>query len=122
MKRLIAALLPTLMLGLSPAFAGDYATQRESSAQSQQTAEQQQLPADADKAQPGQNNAKKHPPTAVMDRAMPAEKAKDDTATKGKHPPASVMGRATPDLKSPNSKSDDSQPSSDSTSTPGTSK
>jgi len=112
MKRLIKAILPTLVLGLAwPTMAAEYGTQQQPSAQ----ADQQQLPADASNAQAGQDSAKKHPPTSVMDRATPAEKASDNAGTKGKHPPAKVMGRATPDLKSPSSAASDSQSSSEST-------
>ncbi len=119
MKRLIAAVLPTLMIGFAlPALAADSAMQQQPSAQTEQRQSgQRQLPADADKTQSAQSDAKKkHPPTSVMDRATPTEKASDDAGTKGKHPPTKVMGRATPDLKSPDSTSNGSQHSSESTS------
>jgi hypothetical protein len=113
MKRLMRAVLPTLLMGLAlPAIAGDAGSRQQSTAQAQEQAYQQQLPSDSKNAQTGQNDAKKHPPTAVMDRATPAEKSRDDAATKGKHPPTSVMERATPDMKSPDSSSDTQSQSS----------
>jgi hypothetical protein len=50
----------------------------------------------ADKSQVDQKKVKKHPPTAVMDRATP-EKSPSETGT----PATSAMDRATPDQKSP---------------------
>ena len=54
-------------------------------------------------SQSDQNKASKHPPTAVMDRAMPPEKSTDEGRDAGKHPPSQVMERAVPEQKSPNS-------------------
>ena len=47
-------------------------------------------------------NAKKHPPTARMDRATPPEKASGADST-SMHPPTNRMDRATPAEKSPGS-------------------
>ena len=60
-------------------------------------------PSQADKSPADQNKAKKHPPTAVMDRATPAEKSTSEAVTPSRHPPTSVMDRVTPDQKSPES-------------------
>ena len=54
-------------------------------------------------SQSDQNKASKHPPTAVMDRAMPPEKSTDEGRDAGKHPPSRVMERAVPEQKSPSS-------------------
>jgi len=48
-------------------------------------------------------NAKKHPPTARMDRATPPEKASPDADSTSMHPPTGRMERATPAEKSPDS-------------------
>jgi len=48
-----------------------------------------------------QTNAKEHPPTAAMDRAMPSEKATDGNQPAGKHPPSRAMESALPDQQSP---------------------
>ena len=59
----------------------------------------------ADQRTPSQTHNKpgKHPPTAVMDRAMPSEKSAEQGGEAGKHPPSRVMERAVPEQKSPNS-------------------
>ena len=54
-------------------------------------------------SQSDQDKASKHPPTAVMDRAMPPEKSTDEGRDAGKHPPSRVMERAVPEQKSPSS-------------------
>lgn len=53
-----------------------------------------------DKTQADQKKTKKHPPTAVMDRATPPEKSPTDKESTAKHPPTTAMERATPDQKS----------------------
>lgn len=55
------------------------------------------------KGQGDQAQAKKHPPTAVMDKATSPEKSTSETGAPPKHPPATVMDRATPEQKSPGS-------------------
>jgi hypothetical protein len=126
MTRSFAAALTALTFGLSlPAWAQDAyrpAQTPDRSAQSQP--EQKRLPAakedassntgqaqgaaiseptpdSAAKSQADQEQAKKHPPTAVMDQATPAEKSTSETGAAPKHPPTSVMERATPAQKSP---------------------
>ena len=61
-------------------------------------ADQKAVEGQADQAQ-----AKKHPPTAVMDKATSPEKSTSETGAPPKHPPATVMDRATPEQKSPGS-------------------
>jgi len=103
------------MFGLIlPASAADPTAPEQSAAQvDQPQATQNQIPADADKGQTGQENAKKHPPTSVMDRAAPTDKATGESPNKGERGPTSVMERATPDLKSPGSTTKESQGSTE---------
>ena len=53
--------------------------------------------------QSAQTQAKKHPPTAIMDQATPPDKTTTGKADSAKHPPTSLMDRAAPDEKSPDS-------------------
>jgi hypothetical protein len=46
------------------------------------------------------NTTKKHPPTAIMDHAMPAQNTPAEQSTR-KHPPTSVMDSVTPKEQSP---------------------
>jgi hypothetical protein len=132
MTRSFAAALTALTFGLSlPAWAQDAyrpAQPPKQSAQSQP--EQKRLPAakeeketssstgqaqgaaiseptpdSAAKGQADQEQAKKHPPTAVMDQATPPEKSTSEAGATPKHPATSVMERATPEQKSPKEKS-----------------
>ena len=81
---------------------------------SQSNADEDQLPATKDEKSigtddsSGTKNAKKHPPTAVMDRATPSEKTPDEQSAR-KHPPTSVMNRETPEQKSPGTPANESE-------------
>ena len=61
----------------------------------------QSVPPTNDQSAPTQ--AKKHPPTAIMDQATPPDKTTTGKADSAKHPPTSLMDRAAPDEKSPDS-------------------
>jgi len=54
-------------------------------------------------SQSDQSKSGEHPPTAAMDRAMPAEKSTEEGASGGKHPPSRAMEQALPDQKAPGS-------------------
>jgi hypothetical protein len=120
----LATVLPALMLGLAfPASAAnsvdqaapgatmtgqpDQTSQSPSAISQDSTSVEKSAP--KDQADKRQAKAKKHPPTAVMDRATPAEKSASDAATSGTHGPTSVMDRATPEQKSPEATSSASQ-------------
>ena len=60
--------------------------------------------------EPTSRNAKKHPPTARMDRATPPEKATPDADSSSMHPPTGRMDRATPAEKSPDSATSTTRP------------
>jgi hypothetical protein len=65
-------------------------------------------------------DAKKHPPTAAMDKAAPPDKSPSGKSTAAKHPPTAAMDSATPAERSPGSKSE--QDSSAQPSAPGAGK
>jgi hypothetical protein len=119
----LAALLPALSftLALPTLAAADTSQDTQGSVRADQLAqsqaEQQRLPAGKEGASSNtvqspsgpdsssttskkstvkSKKAKKHPPTAVMDRAAP-EKSTTDTGTPGKHPATSAMNPATPE-------------------------
>ena len=81
---------------------------------SQSNADEDQLPATKDEKSigtddsSGTKNAKKHPPTAVMDRATPTQKAPSGQTTE-KHPPTNRMDQVTPEEKSPGANTTESQ-------------
>jgi hypothetical protein len=62
-----------------------------------------------DTSRDNQGKAKKHPPTAVMDRAASPAKSPSQATPAAKQPPTSVMDRATPDQSSPGTPSSGSQ-------------
>jgi hypothetical protein len=49
----------------------------------------------------GKNESGKHPPTSIMDRAMPSEKSTEEGQDASKHPPSREMEKALPDQKAP---------------------
>jgi hypothetical protein len=127
MTKSFAAALTALTLGLSlPAWAGgDYPAKRSDQSAQLQTEQQREATPTAGQAQGGATSdasattekatqpdegakgqvdqAKKHPPTAVMDKATSPEKSTSEIGVPPKHPPATVMERATPEQKSPGS-------------------
>ena len=118
----LAALLPALSFALAlPTLAAGTGQDTQGSVRADQLAqsqaEQQRLPAgkESTASNTAQNpsgpdsssttskksavksqKAKKHPPTAVMDRATP-EKSPSETGSPGKHPATSATSRATPE-------------------------
>ncbi len=67
---------------------------------------EQVSPDQSTNAQDGKSGAK-HPPTAVMDRAVPTQNAQHERDIR-KHPPTSVMNNATPEEKSPDTSASES--------------
>ena len=92
-KRLPAAKEDTSTAGQQAGATSDASATTEKTTESGQTS----------KGQGDQAQAKKHPPTAVMDKATSPEKSTSETGAPPKHPPATVMDRATPEQKSPGS-------------------
>jgi len=105
MKTTLSALIAATAIGVSiPAWAAD----------GNQVAEGigQTPAANQPSAGSTEGKAAKHPPTAVMDRGVPAEKSTSQKATQksgetGKHPPTGAMDRAVPEQKSPEGSADD---------------
>src|SRR6266487_1683020 len=102
----LVAVLPALAFGLAlPAWAADSLNKDMQSSTATGQADQVSQESATAEGQASQADQKKHPPTAVMDRATPAQKSPSEIGPSAKHPPTGVMDSATPDEKSPGTSS-----------------